>query len=220
MSKKSFIAALAAFLATITLHNVSQEVIIAKALPIEENIHIESPMTKNFETIEEKENRLKKEEEDRLLKEERARVEEEKIKTEEEEKKRREFILSRGGNPDFKGSLKERALEQAKTKIGSLYVWGAEGPNTFDCSGLVKWSYKLQGKDIPRTTWEQVDFAEKINKKNLEVGDLLFFNMHGKNDHVGIYVGNNKMLHAPKPGDVVKIANVPWSKLETIRRIN
>jgi cell wall-associated NlpC family hydrolase len=98
------------------------------------------------------------------------------------------------------------AVANAKEKIGSPYVWGATGPNTFDCSGLVQWAYKKAGVKIPRVTYGQYNkIDEKVTWKNLTVGDLVFFNARG---HVGIVSKREGdklwMIHAPYTGSNVK----------------
>lgn len=100
--------------------------------------------------------------------------------------------ISSSGNMD-------KAVSLIESKIGNKYVWGATGPNSFDCSGLVQYVYKnALGKDIPRTSYEQSKFGKAVDKKDLQVGDLVFFDTMGKGrvSHVGMYVGNNEFVHA------------------------
>ncbi|MFC7730624.1 NlpC/P60 family protein [Actinomadura keratinilytica] len=97
-----------------------------------------------------------------------------------------------------------QALRYAMTKIGKPYVWGAEGPNAFDCSGLVMWAYRQVGISLPHYTGSQWNAGTHISRDQLQPGDLVFF--YSDLHHVGLYVGNGKMLHAPQTGDVVKIA--------------
>lgn len=97
----------------------------------------------------------------------------------------------------------EKIVEAAKSKLGCAYVWGAEGPDTFDCSGLTKWCYAQVGISISHNDASQKAEAKKIvSVSEARVGDILW--MDG---HVGIYIGNNQFIHAPTSGDVVKIAN-------------
>jgi cell wall-associated NlpC family hydrolase len=104
--------------------------------------------------------------------------------------------------------------ECAKKYKGVKYVWGGESPSGFDCSGLVKYCYKqAAGKDLPHFTGDLMNKGKKVSRKNLKVGDLVFPSSH----HVGIYVGNDQIIHAPKKGDVVKISKI-WS-FYTARRI-
>lgn len=99
------------------------------------------------------------------------------------------------------------AVNLIKSKVGNEYVWGATGPETFDCSGLVQYVYKnALGKNIPRTSYEQSKFGQSVDKENLQVGDLVFFDTMGKGrvSHVGMYVGNNEFVHAANENDGIK----------------
>lgn len=104
------------------------------------------------------------------------------------------------------GGGNSKAVDIAKSKLGKPYKWGATGPNTFDCSGLVYWTAKQMGKTVPRTSRQQSTYGQAVSKSNLQPGDCVFFGspVH----HVGIYVGNGQYLHAPQTGDVVKISNL------------
>ena len=170
-----------------------------------------------------KEDILKREEIERLKKEEEARIiQEERLRQEEIamiKQARIDLVTDRGGNPSYEGTISQRALQQAKEYLGIPYVWGGETPSGFDCSGLVKWVYRLQGKDISRTTYTQIGDGIPVDRQNLQEGDLIFFSNKTKNDHVAIYNGNGTMLHAPHTGDVVKISDVYWSNIYKIRRI-
>lgn len=87
----------------------------------------------------------------------------------------------------------------AKSKLGSTYVYGAEGPNSFDCSGFIKYVYEnVTGIDMPRTSIDQSKFGELVLLKDLKIGDLIFFDtdLDGKVNHVGMYIGDNSMIHA------------------------
>lgn len=102
-------------------------------------------------------------------------------------------------------------INLAKSKLGCPYVWGAEGPNSFDCSGFTYYTYKNAGKvTLPRTSKEQAKYGTYVSKENLKPGDLVFFDSnYGSNvNHVGIYIGNNEMIHSPRTGDVVKIQKI------------
>ena len=99
-----------------------------------------------------------------------------------------------------------KAVQLAKTKLGKPYKWGATGPNSFDCSGLVYWVAKQMGKSVPRTSKQQSTYGQSVSKSNLQAGDCVFFGspVH----HVGIYIGGGQYIHAPQTGDVVKISNL------------
>jgi hypothetical protein len=95
--------------------------------------------------------------------------------------------------------------------LGRPYVWGGSTPDTnFDCSGLLQWGFKHFGIDIPRVTYDQIGTGKSVSMKDLQVGDAVFFDTSSEAgpDHVGIYIGNGKMLHAPHTGDVVKISDI------------
>ncbi|AKL65836.1 NlpC/P60 family protein [Streptomyces goshikiensis] len=103
------------------------------------------------------------------------------------------------------------ALAAAKTKLGSAYISGYEGPTAFDCSGLTQWAYKQAGVNISRTTFTQVNDGTRIGRSQLQPGDLVFF--YGDLHHVGLYAGNNMTLHASNPRGGVKyesIDNMPF----------
>lgn len=105
----------------------------------------------------------------------------------------------------------------AYAKLGSPYVWGAEGPNSFDCSGLTSYVFRnAAGVSLPRTSSSQYGVGRSVSKANLQAGDLVFFATGGGGvSHVGIYVGGGNMVHAPNSGDVVKVSNINssyWQK--------
>lgn len=103
-----------------------------------------------------------------------------------------------------------KAVDLAKGKIGKSYVWGATGPNSFDCSGLTSWAYKQVGISIPRTSSAQSTHGKSISKSNLEPGDLVFFSTNGtgKVSHVGMYIGNGNMVHAANPSKGVRTDSI------------
>ena len=95
-------------------------------------------------------------------------------------------------------------VKLAKKEIGKPYVWGAAGPSAFDCSGLTSYVYKnAANKTLPRTTYGQITLGKtvSVSTKTLKKGDLLFWG----NYHVAIYVGHGKFVHAPAPGQNVKV---------------
>ncbi|WP_030765771.1 C40 family peptidase [Streptomyces sp. NRRL F-2664] len=103
------------------------------------------------------------------------------------------------------------ALAAAKTKVGSAYISGHEGPNSFDCSGLTQWAYKQANVSISRVTYTQANDGTRISRSQLQPGDLVFF--YGDLHHVGLYAGNNMTLHASNPRGGVKyesMDNMPF----------
>lgn len=108
-------------------------------------------------------------------------------------------IASRSGDAVRKG---EEVIEYAKRFIGVPYRYGGNGPNAFDCSGYTKYVFSHFGIDLPRTARGQMSAGRAVTKSELEPGDLVIFRGGG---HVGIYVGNNKYIHAPETGRKVSI---------------
>ncbi len=99
-------------------------------------------------------------------------------------------------------------LNAALSKKGCPYVWGATGPNAFDCSGLTQWSYAQAGIRIGRTTWDQIYNGRAVSRSELAPGDLVFF--HTMDDrpptHVGIYLGDGTFIHAPNESTPVSVS--------------
>ena len=109
------------------------------------------------------------------------------------------------GGTTTASSTGAKLVELAKSKLGCKYVWGATGPNTFDCSGLTSWCHKQLGISIPRTSLAQSKSGKAVNKSDLQPGDLLFWKTTSAEvGHVGIYVGNNQFIHAPNKSKPVK----------------
>ncbi|MCK7662843.1 NlpC/P60 family protein [Corynebacterium sp. CCM 9185] len=103
------------------------------------------------------------------------------------------------------------ALEQAMTKIGSPYVWGATGPDAFDCSGLVVWAYAQQGKRLPRTSQAQMAGGVPVSRDQLQPGDVIGY--YPGATHVGIYAGDGMVVHASDygiPVQVVPMDSMPF----------
>lgn len=93
-------------------------------------------------------------------------------------------------------SIRAKALSTAAARKNDPYKGGAAGPNAFDCSGLVYYSYKKHGKTLPRTAQGQYNKATKVTKANRQIGDLVFFGGTNSIYHVGIYAGNGKIWNA------------------------
>nr|WP_246201533.1 C40 family peptidase [Streptomyces alboniger] len=106
---------------------------------------------------------------------------------------------------DGKATLQGRkAVEFATAQIGKPYVWGAEGPGAYDCSGLTSKAWAKAGRGIPRTSQEQWKQLPRIDVKNMRPGDLIIY--HSDASHVGMYLGDGAIVHAPRPGRDVTIA--------------
>ncbi|MGW2919821.1 NlpC/P60 family protein [Streptomyces angustmyceticus] len=99
-----------------------------------------------------------------------------------------------------------RAVAYAYAALGKPYVWGATGPSGYDCSGLTQAAWRSGGVSLPRTTYTQISSGPRVARSQLAPGDLVFF--YSGISHVGIYVGDGKMIHAPHPGAPVRIAPI------------
>lgn len=94
---------------------------------------------------------------------------------------------------------------------GVPYVWGGEDPSGFDCSGLMLYGFNHFGIKIPRVTYDQIGVGQAIDSKGLRVGDLVFFDTDrtiAGPDHVGIYMGDGKMFHTPRPGKSAEVVSI------------
>jgi hypothetical protein len=115
-------------------------------------------------------------------------------------------------------------LAAASSRIGKPYVWGAEGPNAFDCSGLVQWSFAKAGIRMPRVSQEQWLTGPHIPYADAEPGDLLFWHYdptdHGDVDHVAIYAGKGMMIVAPHTGENVQYVPVPLNDFAGVVRVD
>ena len=118
----------------------------------------------------------------------------------------RDALQTPGSAAEAPSSRAAAAVSYAYSKLGSPYVWGATGPNAFDCSGLVQAAYHSAGISVPRTTYAQIDAGRRVSRSELAPGDLVFF--YSGISHVGIYIGNGRMIHAPNPSAPVRIAPI------------
>ena len=111
---------------------------------------------------------------------------------------------SGGGKAPVVSGNVQGVLNEAYKHLGKPYVYGATGPNSFDCSGFTSYVYAKLGYSIGRTTYNQINAGREVSYSELQPGDLVF----PHSGHVGIYVGNGMMIHAPHTGDVIKVASV------------
>ncbi|MFE7269099.1 NlpC/P60 family protein [Streptomyces sp. NPDC057623] len=111
----------------------------------------------------------------------------------------------------------EKALAFARSQIGKPYVWGATGPDSYDCSGLTQAAWKAAGVDIPRVTYDQVNAGTTVSLASAQPGDLVFF--YDDITHVGIYIGNGMMIHAPKPGAYVREESIYYDGESSIHSV-
>lgn len=114
--------------------------------------------------------------------------------------------------------IAQRIVDVAASQEGKPYSYGASGPGSFDCSGLVQWVHRQVGIDLPRTSRQQRAALPHIARADMTPGDLVFFhNSGGTVYHVGIYAGGNRLWAAPEPGDVVRLQNL-WTDSYTVGR--
>ena len=101
-------------------------------------------------------------------------------------------------------SVAQTVVSAAQSQIGKPYVWGATGPNAYDCSGLVQYAYSQAGKNVGRTTYQQAGAGQHVSVSQAQAGDILMWGDY----HDAIYVGNNQYVHAPQPGQNVTQATI------------
>lgn len=108
----------------------------------------------------------------------------------------------------------QRAIQEALAQVGDPYVWGAEGPNSFDCSGLMQYAARAAGVNIPRVAADQYRQLPKVRPQDIQPGDLIFpaaqYN-GGNPGHVMMYIGNGKCVEAPSAGKNVQVTSLPSS---------
>lgn len=116
----------------------------------------------------------------------------------------------------YNGTIAQKAVKYALSKIGSPYVWGATGPSEFDCSGLTQWAYAQAGKSITRTTYTQVNDGPRVSINSVKPGDLVFY---GGIEHVAIAISPTEVVHAPQPGEGVKVSPIDMMGIDAIVRV-
>ena len=121
------------------------------------------------------------------------------------------FTVYEGTIPEFSSTGGQAAVEVVKQYLGVPYVYGGTSPGGFDCSGLMQYVYKQLGYSINRVADAQMRNGIAISRQNLAPGDLVgFYTSPGSGyvGHIGMYVGDGMMIHAPRTGDVVKYSNI------------
>ncbi|MET9348221.1 C40 family peptidase [Streptomyces termitum] len=98
------------------------------------------------------------------------------------------------------------AISFARAQLGKPYVWGATGPSGYDCSGLTQAAWRAAGVSLPRTTYTQINAGRRVSRSELAPGDLVFF--YSGISHVGLYIGDGQMIHAPRPGAPIRVAPI------------
>jgi cell wall-associated NlpC family hydrolase len=117
-------------------------------------------------------------------------------------------VAAASGYTPYNGPLPSGEGNAAAVRImmkfqGVPYVWGGESPSGFDCSGLATYAYRQIGKDVPHYTYAIWEKFPQVPADQLQTGDMVFFSNLG---HMGIYIGDGMMIHAPRTGDVVRVA--------------
>jgi len=107
-------------------------------------------------------------------------------------------------------------VQAALTRVGSPYSWGATGPNTFDCSGLIKWAFLQSGKSLPRSSQALAEGGQPVAQSDLQPGDIVTF--YSDVSHAGIYIGDGLMVHASTYGTPVKVAPISSAPFHNARR--
>jgi cell wall-associated NlpC family hydrolase len=100
----------------------------------------------------------------------------------------------------------QAAVNTALAQVGDAYVWGAGGPDAFDCSGLMQYAYSAAGVSLPHSSASQSRMGTPVSRDQLQPGDLVFF--YSPVSHVGMYIGNGQMVHASTSGQPVKVASL------------
>jgi cell wall-associated NlpC family hydrolase len=136
----------------------------------------------------------------------------------------RQVVISRAAGEYLTNSQISAFLTAASSRVGMPYVWGATGPNSFDCSGLVQWSLARAGIRMPRVSQEQFLTGPHISYADARPGDLLFWHYDPTDradvDHVAIYAGKGMMLVAPHTGENVQYVPVPLNDFAGVVRID
>ncbi len=115
--------------------------------------------------------------------------------------------------------LGQRAVALASQQIGTPYVFGGDAPGAFDCSGLVQWTYRQLGVDLPRVSSQQGKAGVEVAAADARPGDLVYFDRTGPVDHIGMYAGNGQWVVAPHTGAKVRLEPVDLAKATSIRRV-
>ncbi|MFI6401233.1 C40 family peptidase [Streptomyces sp. NPDC050548] len=114
-------------------------------------------------------------------------------------------------------ALAQQAVAFARAQVGKPYVWGAAGPGSYDCSGLTQAAWKAAGVALPRATAAQSNAGTTVHLADAQPGDLVFF--HDDASHVGVYVGDGTMIHAPKPGAYVREESIHYGDASLIHSV-
>ena len=121
------------------------------------------------------------------------------------------------GNAAAPSARAATAVAAARAALGSPYIWGSNGPSGFDCSGLMQWSYAKAGVSLPRTSQAQRYAGHQVPLSQAQPGDLVTYRSDAS--HVGMYVGNGQVIHAPYPGAPVRYDPVGMMPVSSVTRV-
>jgi cell wall-associated NlpC family hydrolase len=124
-----------------------------------------------------------------------------------------EAALPMPGGPAPEGMV---AVQAALTRIGSPYSWGASGPSSFDCSGLVMWAFQQAGISLPHSSQALAQGGQAVSRDEMQPGDLVTY--YSDASHVAIYIGDGMMVHASTYGTPVRVAPVDNAPIHNVRR--
>jgi cell wall-associated NlpC family hydrolase len=134
-----------------------------------------------------------------------------------------DYVPLNGGISPSRGAVnvsQNAVVSYAATLLGTPYLWAGTSPSTgFDCSGFTQYVYRHFGISIGRSTGNQIRSGVGVSKDKLQPGDLVFFGSASNPHHTGIYIGDNKYIHSPHTGDVIKISSMTRSDFASGRRV-
>ncbi|GAB4008275.1 hypothetical protein GCM10029992_64230 [Glycomyces albus] len=123
---------------------------------------------------------------------------------------------SGSSTPSYSSDAATAAVQFVRDQLGEPYVFGAAGPDTWDCSGLVQGAYAISGISLTHSTYAMWDETSAISRGDLRPGDLVFYSGLG---HMAMYIGGGEVIHAPSSGDVVKVSGIDMMGIEGYRRV-
>lgn len=122
-------------------------------------------------------------------------------------------------NDENNPELIQNIINKALSYVGTPYVWGGSTPNGFDCSGLMQYVFNYYGVSLPRVSQQQSLLGKRVEVKDLQPGDLVFWGSEGYAHHVALFIGNGNFVQAPEPGQNVKVTNIAYFTPDYGKRI-
>lgn len=123
---------------------------------------------------------------------------------------------SGASTPSYSSDAATAAVQFVHDQLGEPYVFGAAGPDTWDCSGLIQGAYAVSGISLTHSTYVMWDETSAISRDDLRPGDLVFYSGLG---HMAMYIGGGEVIHAPSSGDVVKVSDIDMMGIDGYRRV-